>query len=121
MKIIYITIGFISLGLGFVGVFLPVLPTVPFLLLSSFCFTKGSKKFHCWFTKTGIYKNHIESFEKEKSMTMATKVKLLLFSSTMIAIPIFTIKNTHVRIFLVLLVIFKYYFFIFRIKTIKNE
>lgn len=66
MKILFILIGFLSLILGVIGIFLPVLPTVPFLLLASWCFAKGSKKFHLWFESTSIYKNHLESFEKEK-------------------------------------------------------
>ena len=61
------------MGLGIVGIFLPALPTVPFLLLASFCFSKGSKRFHDWFIQTKLYKNHLENFEKNKSMTLKNK------------------------------------------------
>ena len=121
MKIIYITIGILSLALGITGIFMPILPTTPFLLLASYCFTKGSQKFHNWFIRTGIYKKHLEPFERKRSMTLGIKIKLLVFSSTMMMIPFFTLKNTHIKIFLVLIIIFKYYFFIFKIKTVKSD
>ena len=89
MKIIYVILGFVSMGLGIAGSFLPGLPTVPFLLLASFFFARGSKRFHRWFTQTKIYKNYLEDFEKNRSMTLKTKIGLLCLSSTMIAFPIF--------------------------------
>ena len=104
MKIIYVILGFISMGLGIAGSFLPGLPTVPFLLLASFFFARGSERFHGWFTQTKIY-----------------KIGLLCLSSTMIAFPIFLLKNNYLRLALILVVIFKYYYFIFRIKTLKPD
>lgn len=119
MKIIYVILGFISMGLGIAGSFLPGLPTVPFLLLASFFFARGSERFHGWFTQTRIYKNYLEDFEKNRSMTLKAKIGLLCLSSTMIAFPIFLLKNNYLRLALILVVIFKYYYFIFRIKTLK--
>ena len=121
MKIIYVILGFVSMGLGIVGSFLPGLPTVPFLLLASFCFARGSERFHGWFTQTKIYKNYLEDFEKNRSMTLKTKIGLLCLSSTMIAFPIFFVKNNYLRLALILVVIFKYYYFIFCIKTSKPD
>ena len=121
MKIIYVILGFISMGLGIAGSFLPGLPTVPFLLLSSFFFARGSERFHGWFTRTRIYKNYLEDFEKNRSMTLKAKIGLLCLSSTMIAFPIFLLKNNYLRLALILVVIFKYYYFIFRIKTLKPD
>ena len=121
MKIIYVILGFISMGLGIVGSFLPGLPTVPFLLLASFFFARGSERFHGWFTQTRIYKNYLEDFEKNRSMTLKAKIGLLCLSSTMIAFPIFLLKNNYLRLALILVVIFKYYYFIFRIKTLKPD
>ena len=121
MKIIYVILGFISMGLGIAGSFLPGLPTVPFLLLASFFFARGSERFHGWFTQTRIYKNYLENFEKNRSMTLKAKIGLLCLSSTMIAFPIFLLKNNYLRLVLILVVIFKYYYFIFRIKTLKPD
>lgn len=121
MKIIYVILGFISMGLGIAGSFLPGLPTVPFLLLTSFFFARGSERFHGWFTRTRIYKNYLEDFEKNRSMTLKAKIGLLCLSSTMIAFPIFLLKNNYLRLALILVVIFKYYYFIFRIKTLKPD
>ena len=95
MKIIYVILGFVSMGLGIAGSFLPGLPTVPFLLLASFFFARGSERFHRWFTQTKIYKNYLEDFEKNRSMTLKAKIGLLCLSSTMIAFPIFFVKNNY--------------------------
>ena len=64
MKIIYVILGFVSMGLGIAGSFLPGLPTVPFLLLASFFFARGSERFHRWFTQTKIYKNSLPEMNR---------------------------------------------------------
>ena len=48
MRLIWLLSGFIALGLGIIGAFLPLLPTVPFLILAAFCFAKSSDKIHAW-------------------------------------------------------------------------
>lgn len=120
-RYIYIGVGLIAFALGAIGVILPVLPTTPFLLVASFCFARGSERFNVWFTGTKIYKKHLESFVKERAMTLKQKVCLLAFADFMIAFPLIILDNMKVKIILVLLIIFKFYYFIFRIKTIKPE
>ena len=48
LKYVYMTVGFISLGLGIIGIPLPILPTTPFLLLAMACFAKSSQLFENW-------------------------------------------------------------------------
>ena len=117
-KFFYVTIGLIAFVLGSIGVVLPVLPTTPFLLLASVCFVKGSDRFNNWFVNTKIYKKHLETFVKERAMTLKQKIVILAFADTMIAIPFFMVDNLMMRITLILVVLFKLYYFIFRIKTI---
>ena len=120
-KYIYINVGLIAFALGAIGVALPILPTTPFLLLASFCFARGSEKFNIWFTNTKVYKKHLESFVNERAMTLKQKVCLLAFADFMLAFPMILIDNLHLRIFLVCLILFKLYYFTFRIKTIKPQ
>ena len=120
-KFLYLSFGIIFMILGSIGVVIPVLPTTPFLLLASYCFVKGSDKFNEWFISTKLYKKYLESFIKERAMTMKKKLTILLTADCMLLISIILIKSIHVRIFLVLLIIYKLYYFMFKIRTIEEK
>ena len=120
-KVLYISIGLISFALGAIGTIVPILPTVPFLLLSSFCFTRGSERFNKWFVETKVYKKHLESFVNERAMTLKQKIVILAFADTMLAFPLIILDNIWMKLFIVILIIFKFYYFIYRIKTIRPE
>lgn len=77
-KIVYLTLGCIGLGLGAAGTVLPILPTVPFLLLATYSFSKGSDRMHQWFIHTKLYQNHLADFVNGKGMTKQTKRRAMV-------------------------------------------
>lgn len=103
---------------GIIGIIFPILPTTPFLLVSSICFAKGSDKFYNWFINTKIYKNNLEDFVKNREMKIKTKIYLMILSSSMIIISIFMVDFIYLKLLLFCIDVFKYYYFIFKIKTI---
>lgn len=120
MKYIFIVLGFLFLGIGIVGIYMPLLPATPFLLLATACFAKGSEKFHKWFTSTKIYKNNIEPIKDNKGLTMKKKIKILAMITFFIAISFYFVKISHARICLILVLIFHYIYFFFKVKTVKE-
>lgn len=118
LRVIWLILGFLSMGIGAVGVVLPVLPTTPFLLLASFCLAKGSERFHRWFTGTKLYKRHLESFVKNRSMTLKTKFSLLIPASCMLLLAFLAMQNVYGRAFIIFLIIFKYVYFFTKIRTV---
>ena len=119
IKLLWLMIGIVSMVLGAIGVVLPVLLTTPFLLLASFCFAKGSDRFHKWFIGTKLYKKHLESFVTSRSMTLKTKLCILLPASAMLILAMLAMSNIYGRVFIVFLIIFKYIYFFTRIETVK--
>lgn len=103
---------------GIIGIIFPILPTTPFLLVSSICFAKSSDKFYNWFINTKIYKNNLEDFVKNREMKIRTKIYLMILSSGMIIISIFMVDFIYLKLLLFCIDLFKYYYFIFKIKTI---
>lgn len=120
MRILFIVLGFIFLGVGAVGIVVPILPTTPFLLLASFFFAKGSKRFHDWFLSTKLYKKYLESFVKSRAMTLKGKT-ILIPVSCMLIITFILVDNIYARIVLVILFISKYVYFFTQIRTVSDE
>lgn len=121
VRVIYIVLGTISLGVGIVGIFVPLLPTVKFFIFTAFCYAKGSKRFHDWFVSTSLYKKHLESFIINRSMTLKTKLVILGSASIMLLFPLIFIDNIVVRIVIICLYFCKYFYFFKFIKTIPSD
>lgn len=73
MKIIWIVCGLSALSLGTVGVVLPLLPTVPFLLLAAFCFARSSEKLHDWLTGHPKFGPPIEDWNRNGTISLHAK------------------------------------------------
>ena len=119
LRFVWLLAAFVCLGIGAVGVVLPILPTTPLLLLSSFCFAKGTERFHRWFCGTKLYQKHLDSFVKERAMTLKTKLCILLPASALLLLAFLMMGNLPGRIFIVCLIIFKYVYFFTKIRTIR--
>ena len=118
-KAIYMIAGFIALALGAIGCVLPLLPTVPFLLVASFCFLRSSQKLSAWFQTTGLYKKHVIRFKTQKGMTLKAKLCIVIPVYIML-ITLFILKDIlAMRIAIAVLLAAKTIMFI-KIKTIKE-
>ena len=121
IKIIWMAAGVVFLGIGAVGVALPVLPTTPFLLLASFCLAKGSRRLHEWFVGTKLYQNHLDSFVRNRAMTLKTKLGILFPASAMLLLAFAEMQYVYGRGFILFLILFKYIYFFTCIRTIRKE
>lgn len=122
VKMLWIGLGFVSLGIGAVGAVLPFLPTFPFLMLTLFCFAKSSKRWHKWFIGTRLYKNNLETYVASRSMTVRTKTRIMITVSLVMAFGFLMMSRVPAaRVVLVLVWVFHVLYFIFGIKTLQEE
>lgn len=121
INVLCIGLGFLLLGIGVVGIVLPILPTTPFLLLAAVLFAKSSEKFHNWLLSTKMYQNYVGKWMKNKGMSAKEKLRVLLMITILFAIGITFAPIWHAKVFILAVLLFHYYFFIFRLKTIKDQ
>lgn len=120
-QIIFLIIGCLSLALGCVGIVLPILPTVPFFLLTVFCFANSSQKLHDWFIGTQMYKKHLESFVQKKGMTVRTKTTILTSVTALMAVGFVLMLRKGIIVPCVVLAVVwvcHLVYFLFGVKTI---
>ena len=97
-KKLYITFGFLAVALAIVGVFIPGLPTVPFLLVALFCFERSSKKYHDMIMNNKYFGPVLQDYYSGKSLTSSVKIKAILFLSCGMIFSIYKIQNLYARI-----------------------
>ena len=77
-KILYMILGCMGVGLGAIGVIVPMLPAFPFLMMATFCFARSSEKLDRWFKNTKLYKDNLEDFVAGRGMTKKAKVRIMV-------------------------------------------
>ena len=103
-KFLLITAGTISIFLGFIGIFLPILPTTPFLLLAAALYSKSSDKFYNWLINNRLFGSFIKNYREGNGITL--QAKFISLTSLWLVIGstiIYAIDNNYVRILLFLI------------------
>lgn len=121
-RMISLILGCICLDLGCVGIALPILPTVPFFLVTVCCFANSSEKLYDWFIGTKMYKKHLESFVQKKGMTWQTKTGIIIPVTLLMGFGFFMMMRKNLLMPCILLAVVwicHILYFIFGVKTIK--
>ena len=122
-KVLYIILGCIGLGLGAVGAFVPMLPAFPFLMLAAFSFARSSKRLHTWFVNTKLYKNNLESYVAGRGMTRATKLRIMITITLLMAFgfTVMLLKSLYIPCTILGCVwVFPILYFVFGVHTIQE-
>lgn len=122
MKLLLSGLGLISLSLGVIGIFLPLLPTTPFLLLSAFLFAKSSDKLYNWLLNHKILGRIITNFRDNKSIPLKTKILSITVLWSTMSISIFYFVNELVWLQLLLILIaLGVSYYILSLKTLNER
>lgn len=123
-RLVFLILGLLCLTLGTIGVFLPILPTVPFYLATVFCFSQSSQKLHDWFMGTELYKKHLQSFVEKKGMLMKTKVSIITTVTLLMGFGFFMMARKGIWVPCIIIGVVwvcHIIYFVFGVKTIKAE
>ena len=104
VRYIFLTIGAISFCLGTAGIVLPVLPTVPFYMLTLFCLARGSERFHRMFLESSLYQKTVGAYERDKALTLRTKLSILTSVTAIMMIGAYFSRNIPIALIIMLIV-----------------
>lgn len=105
---LFLLLGLIALALGLLGIVLPLLPTVPFILLAAFCFARSSERLHFWLMTHPWFADTLTQWQQQGAMRKSLKRKAMLvsvlsFSFSIIIVPILWVKGVLIVMALILL------------------
>ncbi len=95
----YVVLGTIALAIGFIGIFLPVIPTTPLVLLAAACYMRGSKRLHGWLLESKWFGETIRTYQSGQGLRKATKVRAIGLMWIVITISaVFYVDSLPVRV-----------------------
>ncbi|GBG55846.1 hypothetical protein SPFL3102_02785 [Sporomusaceae bacterium FL31] len=117
-KYILMAIGCLSLALGILGIFLPLLPTVPFLLLTAYCFARSSDRLYHWLIHHKTFGSHIYHYQTYRAIKRKTKVIAISVLWGSMGLSMILLSNLYIGFFLFFLGI-GVTFYILSLQTLK--
>ena len=102
-KIVYIFIGSVSLVLGIIGAFFPVLPTTPFLLLAAFCYMRSSRRMYQWLIHNKIFGAYVYSYVTYRAIPKKTKIRAITILWATLILSIIYVPLLYVKALLLVI------------------
>ena len=98
------TIGIVSVGLGTAGIFLPLLPTTPFLLLAAACFIRSSDRLYQWLLHNRWFGSYIRNYREKRTLPLRAKVTALVLLWTTMTYSVFILlRHWALQVLLILI------------------
>ncbi|MER3522796.1 MAG: DUF454 domain-containing protein [Ignavibacteria bacterium] len=120
LRIVLIIAGTISLALGIVGAFVPILPTTPFVLLAAMCYVRSSQRLYARLMRSRLASKHVQSVLAGHGIPLSVKSLSLVFSAIMIGyVSVFVTESFLIRMLLGVLYLVQLVFMV-KIKTARH-
>ncbi len=113
-------VGILSVGLGVIGIFLPILPTTPFLLLSAACFARSSPRLHHWLLSHPWFGSSIKNYREFRAISMKAKIVAFAVLWSAIAYTTILLKDKPIIVVVFWLVAIVVSARIWRLKTLTS-
>lgn len=98
-RTVYKPLGFLFLGLGLLGIPLPVLPSTPFILLAAWFFARSSERWHAWLLSSELFGPMIRNWESSRCISLRTKIAALVMMLIAGGVSIgFALEDTNLRV-----------------------
>jgi uncharacterized protein len=107
---VFIALGFAALLLGLIGIFLPILPTTPFVLLAAAFFARGSERFHAWLLEHRITGPLIVDWYQHRSLRAGVKRWAYLLTAISFGSSILLVEPLQIKLLLIILALILIYF-----------
>lgn len=119
-KIMLNMAGSLCVGLAVLGIFLPLLPTTPFLLLASACYVRGSERLHRWLMNNRLLGKYISNIQQRRGIPLRAKIVTIALLWASIAFSVYRLDLLVVQSILILIAICTSTL-ILRMRTLKEN
>ena len=105
MRIILLSLGFLCVALAFIGIFIPGIPTTPFLIVALWAFAQSSKKFHAWLLNHKRFGKVLRNWESHKVVPIKAKILMVILQITAVVMIQYSLDNIFITIGLAVLLL----------------
>ena len=106
LRWVLIITGTISVALGILGIFLPLLPTTVFFLLAAWCYSRSSERFYNWLHHNRFFGKYLTNYRIGGGMTLLSKIfSMTLLWGAILYSVIFVTANIYIRIILIVIAV----------------
>lgn len=120
-RFLFNAVGMLSLALGVLGIFLPLLPTTPLLLLAAFCFARGSDRMYQWLLNHPLFGRTIRNFREHQAVTVQTKIIAIALLWLAIGNVVFFLVDSELLRVLLLLIASGVTVYLLSLRTLTKE
>ena len=122
IRLMWVSLGSIFVGIGTIGIFVPGLPTTVFMLLAAACYVRSSDKLYNWLIKNKTFGKYIKDYREGKGMPKRAKFLALSMMTIFVSLAVLpfspiSIPNVMLRIVVLIVGLIGFYYVSYRVKT----